>query len=60
MAYWLMKSEPGAYAWDNLLSDGGTHWDGVRNYQAANNMKKMQKGEKSFFITQLPKNKLWG
>ena len=49
MAYWLMKSEPGAYSWDNLLSDGSTHWDGVRNYQAANDMKKMKIGERVCF-----------
>ena len=59
MAYLLMKSEPGAYSWDNLLSDGWTHWDGVRNYQAANNMKKMKNGEKVFSTIPLPKNRLW-
>ena len=36
MAYWLFKSEPDAYSFDDLLRDGGTHWDGVRNYQARN------------------------
>ena len=37
--YWLMKSEPDAYSWDELVSDGSTHWDGVRNYQARNMMR---------------------
>ena len=60
MAYWLMKSEPGAYSWDNLLSDGWTHWDGVRNYQAANNMKKMKKGEKVFFYHSVTEKQIVG
>ena len=41
MAYWLMKSEPEAYSWDDLVRDGRTEWDGVRNHQACNNMKAM-------------------
>jgi predicted RNA-binding protein with PUA-like domain len=49
MAYWLMKSEPGSYSWDDLVADGVTYWDGVRNYQAANNMKAMKLGERAFF-----------
>jgi predicted RNA-binding protein with PUA-like domain len=49
MAYWLMKSEPGAYSWDDLVRDGKTHWDGVRNYQASNNMKAMKRGDRAFF-----------
>ena len=60
MAYWLMKSEPGAYSWDNLLSDGWTHWDGVRNYQAANNMKKMKNGEKVFFYHSVTEKQIVG
>ena len=51
MAYWLMKSEPGAWSWDDQVKDGVAEWDGVRNYQAANNMKAMKKGDKVFFIT---------
>jgi len=39
MAHWLMKSEPHAYSWEQLLEDGSTHWDGVRNYQARNLMR---------------------
>ena len=42
MNYWLMKTEPGAYSWDDLVKDKRTHWDGVRNYQARNNMKAMR------------------
>ena len=39
MKYWLMKSEPHVYSWDDLENDGKTHWDGVRNYQARNIMR---------------------
>lgn len=49
MAFWLMKSEPGAYSWDDLVADGRTEWDGVRNHQAANNMKAMKVGDRAFF-----------
>ena len=47
--HWLMKSEPHVYSWDNLNDDGSTHWDGVRNYQARNNLKAMRKGDKLLF-----------
>jgi predicted RNA-binding protein with PUA-like domain len=49
MAYWLMKSEPGNWSWDDQVKDGVAEWDGVRNYQAANNMKAMRIGDKVFF-----------
>ncbi len=49
MAYWLFKSEPGAYSWDRLVADGRTFWNGVRNHQANNNMKAMKKGDRGFF-----------
>ena len=49
MAYWLMKSEPGNWSWDDQVKDGVAEWDGVRNYQAANNMKAMKIGDKAFF-----------
>lgn len=49
MQRWLMKSEPANYAWQNLCDDGRCEWDGVRNYQAANNMKKMQIGDEVLF-----------
>lgn len=45
MNYWLMKTEPGTYSWDDLVRDGRTFWDGVRNYQARNFMKEMKKGD---------------
>ena len=47
--YWLMKSEPDAYSIDNLEADGTTIWDGIRNYQARNFMRKMNIGDKIFF-----------
>ena len=47
--FWLMKSEPDAYSIDDLESDGVTLWDGIRNYQARNFMRKMEIGDKIFF-----------
>ena len=51
MAYWLLKSEPGTWSWDDQLKKGdeGEGWDGVRNYQASNNMKKMEISDLAFF-----------
>ena len=49
MAHWLMKSEPGDYAWEDLVRDGRATWDGVHNHQAASNMRKMRRGERAFF-----------
>lgn len=49
MAYWLVKSEPFKYAWDKFVADGRTHWDGVRNHQAAINLKTMKVGDRAFF-----------
>ncbi|MFQ5587543.1 MAG: EVE domain-containing protein [Nitrospiria bacterium] len=49
MAYWLMKSEPGAYSISDLKRDGTIYWDGVRNYQARNHMRTMQIGDEAFF-----------
>lgn len=49
MARWLLKSEPFKYAWDRMVADGRTHWDGVRNHQAANNLKAMRVGDRAFF-----------
>jgi len=51
MAYWLFKSEPDVFSFDDLISRGetGEQWDGVRNYQARNNMRAMKKGERGFF-----------
>ena len=47
--YWLMKSEPAKYGWDDLLKDGETVWDGVRNHRASNNMRAMEAGQQAFF-----------
>ena len=49
MAYWLMKSEPGTYSWDDLVRDGGTDWDGVRNNAARLHLRAMKAGDKAFF-----------
>ena len=49
MAYWLVKSEPGVYSYDQLVKDGKTVWDGVRNYAARNNLRAMKKGDKVFY-----------
>lgn len=49
MAYWLIKSEPFKYSWDQFEKDGKTFWDGVRNYAARNNLKSMKKGDHAFF-----------
>ncbi|MXP24651.1 EVE domain-containing protein [Altererythrobacter indicus] len=47
--YWLMKSEPDAYGWDDLVKEGEGTWDGVRNHKAANNLRSMEKGDQVFF-----------
>ncbi len=49
MNYWLVKSEPFKYSWDQFVKDKKTFWDGVRNYAARNNMKEMKKGDKVFW-----------
>ncbi len=49
MRYWLLKSEPSKYAWEQLVKDGHTHWNGVRNHQAALNLKTMKVGDQAFF-----------
>ena len=49
MKYWLMKTEPGNWSWDDQVKKGVEHWDGVRNHQAANNMKAMALGDRIFF-----------
>ena len=47
MQYWMMKTEPGAFSWEDLVRDGKTVWDGVRNFQARNNLKAMKKGDQA-------------
>ena len=51
MAYWLIKSEPDAFSWDDLVATGdkGEPWDGVRNHQAKNNLIAMKKGDRAFY-----------
>lgn len=49
MAHWLLKSEPGSYSWDDLLRDGATEWDGVRNPAARLHLRAMAEGDEAFF-----------
>lgn len=49
MAYWLMKSEPHVYSWDDLVREGATDWDGVRNNAARLHLRAMQPGDEAFF-----------
>ncbi|HBH22367.1 MAG TPA: EVE domain-containing protein [Cytophagales bacterium] len=49
MKYWLVKTEPKSYNWDDLVAKKRDHWDGVRNYQARNFMKEMKKGDEALF-----------
>jgi predicted RNA-binding protein with PUA-like domain len=60
--YWLFKSEPGAWSWDDQVGEGkaGAEWDGVRNHQAANNMKAMRKGDKAFFYHSVDEKRVVG
>ena len=53
MAYWLMKSEPSSYSWDDLVRDAGTEWDGVRNNAARLHLKAMKKGDEAFFYASM-------
>lgn len=49
MAFWVMKSEPGSYGWDDLVRDGATEWDGVRNHAAAAHLRAMAPGDRVLF-----------
>ncbi|MDF2095903.1 EVE domain-containing protein [Aquibaculum arenosum] len=60
MAYWLMKSEPGTWSWDDQVREHRTHWDGVRNYQASNNMKAMKVGDLAFFYHSVNEKRIVG
>ena len=60
MAYWLVKSEPGAWSWDDHVRDGVAEWDGVRNHQAANNMKAMRIGDRAFFYHSVDEKRIMG
>ena len=48
-SYWLIKSEPFKYSWEEFVSDGSTYWDGVRNYQARNNLHAMRVGDLALY-----------
>lgn len=62
MAYWLFKSEPGAWSWDDQVAKGdvGEGWNGVRNHQAANNMKAMAIGDRGFFYHSVDEKRIVG
>ena len=60
MQYWLVKSEPGSWSWDDHVRVGVEPWNGVRNYQAANNMKAMQIGDKAFFYHSVKEKRIVG
>ncbi len=60
MAYWLFKSEPGAWSWDDQVAAGTAEWDGIRNYQADNNMKAMKVGDKAFFYHSVDERSIVG
>ena len=58
--YWLLKSEPDAWSWDNQVKEGASMWDGVRNYQARNNLKKMKKNDLCFFYHSVTEKSIIG
>ena len=60
MKYWLLKSEPDAWSWDNQVKEGASMWDGVRNYQARNNLKEMKKNDLCFFYHSLKEKSIIG
>ena len=60
MKYWLLKSEPDAWSWDNQLKEGVSMWDGVRNYQARNNLKEMKKNDLCFFYHSVKERSIVG
>ena len=60
MAYWLIKSEPSTWSWNNQLKNNTTMWDGVRNYQARNYMKMMKKNDLCFFYHSVVEKKIVG
>ena len=60
MKYWLLKSEPDAWSWDNQVKAGASMWDGVRNYQARNNLKEMKKNDLCFFYHSVTERSIVG
>ena len=60
MKYWLLKSEPDAWSWDDQVKEGASMWDGVRNYQARNNLKEMKKNDLCFFYHSVTERSIVG
>ena len=60
MRYWLLKSEPDAWSWNNQVKEGASMWDGVRNYQARNNLKEMKKNDLCFFYHSVTEKSIVG
>ena len=60
MKYWLVKSEPNAWSWDEHVKAGTAEWDGVRSHQACNNMKAMKIGDRAFFYHSIKEKQVVG
>ena len=60
MKYWLLKSEPDTWSWDKQVKEGASMWDGVRNYQARNNLKHMKKNDLCFFYHSVTERSIVG
>ncbi len=60
MKYWLLKSEPDTWSWENQVKEGASMWDGVRNYQARNNLKEMKKNDLCFFYHSVTERSIVG
>jgi predicted RNA-binding protein with PUA-like domain len=60
MNYWLVKTEPQTFSWDHFVKDGKATWDGVRNYQARNNLKEMKKGDLVLFYHSVSSREVLG
>ena len=60
MKYWLVKSEPGAWSWEDHAKAGTAEWDGVRNHQACGNMKAMKLGDRAFFYHSVKEKQIVG
>ena len=60
MAFWLLKTEASVYSFDDLVRDGSTFWEGVRNYQARNNLRAMKKGDTAFIYHSVEEKRICG
>lgn len=60
MAYWLIKTEPSSWSWDDQVAKDVEGWDGVRNYQAANNLRAMKRGDQAFFYHSVKEKSIVG